>query len=84
MTTLTIHADDEFACALRAYASRIGKSVNQAVKDFLAPILGLNSKSADTKRSNPWEKFIGCVSKEETDAIRASVNEQHIFVMEMW
>ena len=29
MTTITIHSDDAFAAALREYAVRLGKSVNQ-------------------------------------------------------
>ena len=40
MTTVTIHAEDAFAAALRTYARTLGKSVNQTVKDVFAPILG--------------------------------------------
>ena len=54
MVTMTIHVDDAFAEALRAHARRSGKSVNQTVKDLLAPILGLVKKrkgEADTLSS---------------------------------
>ena len=54
MTTMTIHAEDDFAVALRAYARSVGKSVNQAVKDVFAPILGLSEPAAE----NPWG-FLG-------------------------
>ena len=39
MTTMTIHADDVFAEALRAHARKSGKSINQTIKDLLAPAL---------------------------------------------
>ena len=38
MTTMTIHVEDDFAVALRAYARSFGKSVNQTVKDVFAPL----------------------------------------------
>lgn len=84
MTTVTIHADDEFAIALRAYAARLGKSVNQTVKDYLAPILGLYHDESMEKRVNPWKRFCGCIPKDEADALRAVVAEQHVIDEEMW
>lgn len=37
MNTMTIHADDAYAMALRAYAERIGKSISQTVQILTAP-----------------------------------------------
>ena len=83
MTTVTIHAEDEFVAALRAYADRLGKSVNQAVKDFLSPVLGLGSASA-AKRENPWKTVYGCIPKKETDSLRKAIAAQHAIDEEMW
>ena len=59
MTTMTIHAEEDFAAALRDYAHNLGKSVNQAVKDVFAPILGL----AEPEAESPWTRFYGAGKK---------------------
>ena len=83
MTTVTIHAEDAFATALRAYADRLGKSVNQAVKDLLSPVLGLHSCNP-SNRENQWKAVYGCIPKKETDLIRKTIAAQHTIDEEMW
>lgn len=83
MTTVTIHAEDAFATALREYAGRLGKSVNQAVKDLLSPILGLHRDNAPV-RVNQWKAVYGCIPKKEADFIRKAIAEQHVIDEEMW
>ena len=83
MTTVTIHAEDDFALALREYAARLDKSINQAVKDLLAPVLGL-CKVGMTRRENPWKSLCGCISREEASSIRKTIAEQHAIDEEMW
>ena len=83
MTTVTIHAEDAFATALREYADRLGKSVNQAVKDLLSPILGLNRENA-SNRVNQWKAVYGCISKKESDFVRKAIAAQHVIDEEMW
>jgi len=81
MTTMTIHAEDAFAVALRSYAARLGKSVNQAVKDLISPLIGYGESEA---RNNPWGKFYGCISSAEADCLRAVVAEQHRIDEDLW
>ena len=57
MTTMTIHADDIFALALKRYAAGLGKSINQTVKDVFTPILGLAVKRPEYE--SPFVKFFG-------------------------
>ena len=83
MTTVTIHAEDTFATALREYANRLGKSVNQAVKDLLSPILGLHREDA-SNRVNQWKAVYGCISKKESDFVRKAIAAQHTIDEEMW
>lgn len=83
MTTVTIHAEDAFAVALREYADRLGKSVNQTVKDLLSPVLGLIKVSA-SDRVNRWKAVYGCVPKKEADAVRNAIAAQHSIDEEMW
>ena len=83
MTTVTIHAEDAFATALRAYADRLGKSVNQAVKDLLSPVLGLHRDNA-SERVNQWKAVYGCIPKKEADFVRKAIAAQHVIDEEMW
>ena len=83
MTTVTIHAEEAFATALREYAGRLGKSVNQAVKDLLSPILGLHSDHA-TNRVNQWKAVYGCIPKKESTFVRKAIASQHVIDEEMW
>ena len=84
MTTMTIHADDNFAEAVRRYAERLGKSVNQAIKEAIAPIIGFSQNGNAVQRPNPWRDLYGCVPKEETEMIREAIAAQHTIDEEMW
>ena len=77
MPTMTIHADDLFAEALREYARRSRKSVNQTVKDLLSPILGIAKKHTDDK-DNPFMKFCGVLPKEDGVDIETAINAQRV------
>lgn len=80
MTTMTIHAEDDFAVALRAYARTLGKSVNQAVKDVFAPILGLAKPEAES----PWMRFYGASIKIDRQGWNRDLAEMRRIDEEMW
>lgn len=80
MTTMTIHADDDFAIAMRAYAAGLGKSVNQTVKDVFAPILGF----ANGERENPWERFAGALPKLDCSRWNAEIESMRKIDSELW
>lgn len=75
MMTMTIHADDAFAEALRAHASSSGKSVNQTVKDLLAPILGLVKKHKGNA-DNSFMKFCGVLPKDAAADMNKAIKAQ--------
>ena len=83
MTTMTIHADDLFAEALREYARRSRKSVNQTVKDLLSPILGVVKKHTDDT-DNPFMKFCGVLPKGTGAELSKAVAAQRRIDPEMW
>lgn len=83
MTTMTIHADDVFAEALRTHARKSGKSINQTVKDLLAPILGLVKKRVGDA-DNPFMKFCGVLPKGAGNELRKAVAAQRRIDPEMW
>ena len=83
MTTMTIHADDIFAEALRAHARKSGKSINQTVKDLLAPILGIVKKRTGDA-GNPFMKFCGVLPKDPCVDLNKAIAEQRRIDSEMW
>ena len=83
MMTMTIHADDAFAEALRAHARSSGKSVNQTAKDLLAPLLGLvKTHRGDT--DNPFMKFCGVLPKDSASDMNKAIKSQRKIDLEMW
>ena len=84
MTTMTIHADDVFAEALRVHARKSGKSINQTVKDLLAPVLGLVKKKRSGDADNPFMKFCGVLPKGAGDELSKAVAAQRKIDPEMW
>lgn len=74
MCTMTIHASEAFAEALRNYAERLGKSVNQTVQDLLAPTLGVST--ASTVPENPFMACCGVVSAADGKKLRKAMAAQ--------
>ena len=83
MTTMTIHADDVFAEALRTYARRSGKSINQTVKELLAPILGIVKKRTGDA-DNPFMKFCGVLPKDASVNLGKAIAVHRRIDSEMW
>ena len=48
MTTLTIHADDDLAAAVRTAAEQSGRSINVFLKEVIASSLGVSGKRPTT------------------------------------
>ena len=84
MTTMTIHADDVFAEALSVHARKSGKSINQTVKDLLAPVLGLAKKKRAGDAGNPFMKFCGVLPKGAAVDLNKAVADQRRIDSEMW
>ena len=81
MVTLTIHADEPFAAALRSYAAGLGKSVNQTIKDVFAPILGL---AKDRESVSPWQKYYGALPDSDVAEWDRQICEMRTIDEEMW
>lgn len=82
MTTMTIHAEDTFAEALKNYAQKEGKSVNQTVKDILSPILGI--ETGNTISENPFLEFCGVITPDDAEKLTDSVSSQRQINPEDW
>ena len=84
MTTMTIHVEDFFAEALRTFAEKSGKSVNQTVKAILAPVLGLAKDDAAAKADDPFMELCGVLPKDEVRRLKKVLAEQRQIDEEMW
>lgn len=82
MSTITIHAEDYIAVALREHAERMGKSVNMAAKEILAGALGLVQKPK--RRTPSFMKCAGILSHEAADELRAAQADFSRVDEEMW
>lgn len=82
MSTITIHAEDYLAVALREHADKVGKSVNMAAKEILAAALGLVPKPK--RRAPSFMKCAGMLSHEAAEELRAAQGEFSRVDEEMW
>lgn len=82
MTTMSIHVEDAFAQALREFAVKSGKSVNQAVKAIIAPVLGFSEAGAVAQ--DPYSDVIGGLSHDDAKEMMRSVSSQRVIDEEMW
>ena len=82
MSTITIHAEDYIAVALREHADKVGKSVNMAAKEILAAALGLVQKPK--RRPPSFMKCAGTLSHEAAEELRAAQVEFSRVDEEMW
>ena len=83
MTTMTIHADDVFAEALRSHARMSGKNISQTVKDLLAPMLGIVKRRNDDA-DNPFMKFCGVLPKDASVNLGKAIAAHRRIDSEMW
>jgi len=82
MSTITIHAEDYLAAAIREHAARVDKSVNVAVKELLASALHLVRPA---KRREPsFMKCCGMLDPKAADALRAAQDDFSRVDAEMW
>lgn len=82
MTTMTIHVEDFFAEALRDFAEKGGRSINQTVKAILAPVLGL--QKASDKDADPYGDLLGALSHDDAEEMRRCVAAQRTIDEGMW
>ena len=82
MSTITIHAGDYLAAAVRDYAVKMDKSINVAVKELLASASHLVRPA---KRREPSSmKCCGILDSKSAEALRAAQADFDRVDAEMW
>lgn len=82
-TALTFRAESDFIDAIRSYSEKAGLSVNAALKEIIAPVIGFARRRSNMPRNNLASfcgalKDVDCSELETTQAAFSEIDE------EMW
>ena len=73
MEALTFRAEPEFVSALRSYADGRGISVNAALREIVAPVIGFSKRLRTSRRPrNSLSRFRGTLTKDDLAPIIAA------------
>ena len=82
---ITFRAESEFIEAIRNRAKELGVSVNVAIGNMLAPVLGrTRSTPSATRPRNDLMRFCGCLRDEDAKAMREAQKDFETIDEEMW
>ena len=85
MEALTIRADPDFIKALRNYADSLGISVNAALREIVAPVIGFSKRLRTSKRPrNNLSRFRGTLTKDDLAPIIAAQGDFSKIDKDMW
>ena len=82
MTTMTIHADDELALAIRAAAAEAGQSVSKFIQTTVGTAIGVFKRK---KKPLPdFFNFGSPISHEAAEELRSVQKDFDVIDEEMW
>jgi len=85
MEALTFRAEPEFVMALKDYADKLGISVNAAIKEIVAPVIGFSKRLRTSKRPrNNLTRFRGTLTKDDLAPIVAAQGDFSRIDEDMW
>ena len=85
MEALTFRAEPEFISALRSYADGLGISVNAALREIVAPVIGFSKRLRTARRSrNSLARFRWTLTKEDIAPIIAAQADFSRIDEDMW
>ena len=85
MEALTFRAEPEFVMALKDYADRLGISVNAAIKEIVAPVIGFSKRLRTSRHPrNNLSRFRGTLAKEDLAPIIAAQGDFAKIDEDMW
>ncbi len=83
VAALTFRAENDFIEAIRAYSNKKGMSVNAALKEIIAPVIGFARRRATAPR-NDLEKFCGILKDVDCNELEATQSAFNTIDEEMW
>ena len=85
MEALTFRAEPEFVAALRNYADGLGISVNAALREIVAPVIGFSKRLRTSRRPrNSLSRFRGTLTKDDLSPIVAAQGDFSKIDEGMW
>ena len=85
MEALTFRAEPEFIMALKGYADKRGISVNAALKEIVAPVIGFSKRLRSSRRPrNNLARFRGTLTKDDLSPIVAAQDDFSKIDEGMW
>ncbi|MBQ2628298.1 MAG: hypothetical protein IJG13_01340 [Kiritimatiellae bacterium] len=85
MEALTFRAEPEFISALKGYADGLGISVNAALREIVAPVIGFSKRLRTSRRPrNTLSRFRGTLTKEDLAPIIAAQADFSRIDEDMW
>ena len=85
MEALTFRAEPDFITALKDYADRLGISVNAALREIVAPVIGFSKRLRTSKRPrNNLSRFRGTLTKDDLAPIIAAQGDFAKIDKDMW
>ena len=85
MEALTFRAEPEFLSALKSYADGLGISVNAALREIVAPVIGFSRRLHMPRRPrNSLSRFRGTLTKEDLAPIIAAQADCSRIDEDMW
>jgi len=85
MEALTFRAEPDFITALKNYADMLGISVNAALREIVAPVIGFSKRLRTSKRPrNNLSRFRGTLTKDDLAPIIAAQGDFSKIDKDMW
>ena len=85
MEALTFRGEPEFIMALKGYADKLGISVNAALKEIVAPVIGFSKRLRSSRRPrNNLARFRGTLTKDDLSPIVAAQGDFSKIDEGMW
>ena len=81
---LTFRAEPDFIEAIRAYAEKMGMSVNSTLKEIIAPVIGFARSRTATAPRNDLAKFCGVLKDVDCTELEAAQTAFSTIDEEMW
>ena len=85
MEALTFRTEPEFVAALRSSADGLGLSVNAALREIVAPVIGFSKRLRTSRRPrNSLSRFHGTLTKDDLAPIMAAQADFSRIDEDMW
>ena len=84
IAALTFRAESDFIDAIRAYSDKKGVSVNAALKEIIAPVVGFVRRRSPSMPQNNLARFCGALKDVDCKELEESQKAFSTIDEEMW